>query len=1145
MHRGNYALANGAIPSNSISPSSSLRKDSDRKHIVRPEAQSLSDGVSSGQGQKPYPFVSYSDYDNTIRPLAHDLKSGKAESINKVAEMMSPMIAQAAAGRQCVLVPVPGHDGTAGYTKDLCEAIGAKLHMKTEDVLTGNRHIALYHAKKNEMKPDGIHIVFRLKRPLSEDIIPIVVDNVLDTGHTAMAAVKALSSSDAIVAVLGNTKRYKDNKEANFVQVDNGLSQKTKEKKRAKAKVKAKKPVRTAKTKVIKKAPRKGNKKDVAPEKEPTANIIRSRSPQMVTVNGEKVTHAHAFESSATPGTWYFTARVGGLQLHPKLMRYADVELLRSGEEEIGKLMQTYYPTKLMPKVSKEAFQSALFLSDGRKIDKFHVFKERDENREDFGKYKMYVEVGNTKLSALMDTASLEAFFDRVVTPAQLVENKLGERLHLASAYQRYELPNPTPLHGIRIFKDTDKIWKVGATIETGATENISMPIGSTDLHSFFETHTATKEQLAAKYLMPIYESRQAHSAISNVQPTIIDGHPSSNMKMKDNMAESVNESIPIQQTNGLQKWSNFQSFFEDFKNRHPGALFLFRKGDFVEAYNQDARALHDKLRLPIVKSSNYTPYIKEKISFPHHDLDLFLAKIIRAGHRVAMIDYPPKELIQSTNNKLKQMNSTKEKPQVRQEEASLTKPKAQSKEKTVNDNVESKVTKSTKEQRDKFTADVVTIAGKNNHNAFVANFGKEVLTSENAKGKEVGLTALNVLRGRVTFQTTDGEKMQLRDFSSRGLDKISKDALEITAIAKIAKDKKAAELSGKVTEMNAPKVATQSEQDKFVAAIKALMGSVKSAPLPNFGTKEGVVASSGNKGVSLSRVYNWNDNISFQGTVPGDDSKQVRYYHPKDIRPEFYGYLTKEVKKSLEPQLVTENGKKVTNASLFQSKDDSSKYLFTARLDGVGLHPKVVEPQDVDKYMKSEISVKDMFAKYYPTKMAKQLGQEQFNDLKLTDGRELTKFRVYKQQKEDKPHFGQYMMYAEMGDRRYHATPMTHDQLDAYFDRTMPKGKLAEKVIGEQLHLASAYQKYTLPPVEGIKIAPPHKTSDGSWVISASIDGKGQTPERKFAGDDLYSLFKSKTATRDQLAAKYLNNDIKELLNQPHKIEKKQGLRL
>ena len=46
------------------------------------------------------------------------------------------------------------------------------------------------------------------------------------------------------------------------------------------------------------------------------------------------------------------------------------------------------------------------------------------------------------------------------------------------------------------------------------------------------------------------------------------------------------------------------------------------------------------------------------------------------------------------------------------------------------------------------------------------------------------------------------------------------------------------------------------------------------------------------------------------------------------------------------------------------------------------------------------------------------------------------------------------------MGNKRFHATPLSHDQLDAYFDRTQSKGQIAEKVIGEQLHLKSAYEK-------------------------------------------------------------------------------------
>ena len=1133
MHRGNYAHANGAISTTSLSGRPALSKESDSTTVAPIESATTAIGVN-----KTFPFVSYSDYNNTIRPLAHGLKIGKSDSISKAADLMSPMIAMAAHGRHCVLVPVPGHNGTAGYTKDLCNAIGAKLNIETADVLTGNRHIALYHAKKNEMKPDGIPIVFHLKYPLPENIIPIVVDNVLDTGHTAMAAVKALASENTILAVLGNTQRYKDNKEASFIQLDNGLSKKTKGKKKGKSR----KVLASAKKKSSKKnsVDKNIDKSKITHAENAKVNVIRSHAPQLITINGEKVTHAHAFESSANSGIWYFTARIDGVQLHPKLMRHADIELLQEGKEDIEKLMHHYYPTKLLPKVPKDKFQSDIFLSDGRKIDKFNVFKERNENREDYGKYKMFVETDGQKLSVLMDSASLEAYFDRVVTPAQLVEDKLGERLHLATAYRKYELPSPSPISDIRVFKDTDNFWKIAAVIKDTSDKLQPVSVSSTDLHSFFQTHTVTREQLAAKYLMPNYFRMQN----SNINQSInLVNSQSTNMNAKETKTDSVKEPLASRETETKDKWNNFQEFYESMKSRHPGALFLFRRGDFLESYNEDARSIGDALRINVTTPTNLTPYIKDMAYFPHHVLDTYLPRLIRAGYRIAIMDEPPLELLQSTKNKLKVMNSTKEKPQVKQKDASLTTPKAEPKEKTANENVEKNVVKSTKEQRDKFTADIITIAGKNNHNAFVANFGKEVLTSENAKGEEVGLTALNVLRGRVTFQTTDGKKMQLRDFSSRGLDKIFKDALEITAIAKIAKDKKAAEVTGKVTEMNAPKVATQSEQDKFVADVKALMGSMKSVSLPNFGTKEGVVASAGNKGVSLSRVYNWNDNISFQGTVPGDDSKQVRYYHPKDIRPEFYEYLTKEVKKSLEPQLVTENGKKVTNASLFQAKDDSNKYLFTARLDGVGLHPKVVEPQDVDKYMKAEMSVKDMFAKYYPTKMAKQLDQEQFNSLKLTDGRELTKFRVYKQQNEGKPHFGEYLMYAEIGDRRYHATPMSHDQLDAYFDKTMPKGKLAEKVIGEQLHLASAYSKYILPPVEGLSVAT-RKTTNGDWVISASIEGKGETQEKKMTGDDLYSLFRAKSATKSQLAAKYLSEDIKELTERSHKVELRQGMK-
>ena len=61
---------------------------------------------------------------------------------------------------------------------------------------------------------------------------------------------------------------------------------------------------------------------------------------------------------------------------------------------------------------------------------------------------------------------------------------------------------------------------------------------------------------------------------------------------------------------------------------------------------------------------------------------------------------------------------------------------------------------------------------------------------------------------------------------------------------------------------------ATSAQQQKFIDDIKAAMGTTRMVVLPDFGTQKGVVAGTGeDKGISLSRVYAWNDNISFAGS--------------------------------------------------------------------------------------------------------------------------------------------------------------------------------------------------------------------------------------------------------------------------------------
>lgn len=545
---------------------------------------------------------------------------------------------------------------------------------------------------------------------------------------------------------------------------------------------------------------------------------------------------------------------------------------------------------------------------------------------------------------------------------------------------------------------------------------------------------------------------------------------------------------------------------YDSMKAKHPDAMLLFRSGDFYMIYRDDAVKVSKILDLALTQKAKGI----DMISFSHHALDTYLPKLIRAGERVAICD----QLEIPRKEKVEQTKTTK-----------------------------AEVSDNAKELRDDLASKIVETVGKNNHHAFVLSLSDKALKVETSKGAQTELAKMQVLRGRVTFTDSEGNKLQLRDLKASTIQQLT-ETLPSIAQTYLEGMKSKEAFSQPANQSVSPHTATTEQQQRFIDDIKVAMGSSKMIVLPDFCTKKGVVAGTDeDKGISLNRVYAWNDNVSFAGSVPGDDANKRRYYHPENIHPEFYDYLIGEVKRAVAPQLITENGQKVTSANMFESPKQEGKYFFYARLDGVGLHPKAVKEADVEAFMKQEISVKDMFAKYYPTKMAKQLSKEDFDNTKLSDGRELTTFRVYKQRNEDKPHFGEYLLYAEMGDKRFHATPLTHDQLDMYFDRTQSKGQLAEKVISEQLHLKSAYEKYKLPeniPTPEIRI---RKVPEGAWLISANLGDKGQTPEKKLSNNDLYSLFKSKTATKEQLGAKYLMEDIKEL-SQSHLVSRTQGLK-
>ena len=78
---------------------------------------------------------------------------------------------------------------------------------------------------------------------------------------------------------------------------------------------------------------------------------------------------------------------------------------------------------------------------------------------------------------------------------------------------------------------------------------------------------------------------------------------------------------------------------YNTIKAKYPGALLLFRVGDFYETFGQDAVKASGILGIVLTKRGNGSGTHTELAGFPHHSLDTYLPKLVRAGQRVAICD--------------------------------------------------------------------------------------------------------------------------------------------------------------------------------------------------------------------------------------------------------------------------------------------------------------------------------------------------------------------------------------------------------------------------------------------------------------------------------------------------------------------------
>lgn len=78
---------------------------------------------------------------------------------------------------------------------------------------------------------------------------------------------------------------------------------------------------------------------------------------------------------------------------------------------------------------------------------------------------------------------------------------------------------------------------------------------------------------------------------------------------------------------------------YVEIKKEHPDAILLFRVGDFYETFSDDAIAASEILGITLTRRANGAAHFVELAGFPHHALDTYLPKLVRAGRRVAICD--------------------------------------------------------------------------------------------------------------------------------------------------------------------------------------------------------------------------------------------------------------------------------------------------------------------------------------------------------------------------------------------------------------------------------------------------------------------------------------------------------------------------
>ncbi len=154
------------------------------------------------------------------------------------------------------------------------------------------------------------------------------------------------------------------------------------------------------------------------------------------------------------------------------------------------------------------------------------------------------------------------------------------------------------------------------------------------------QTKRSVSPEVEGTQLHEEQEHREYHEKIDRQQQ-------SPEQKEKERREEKAKEEATKQETKAVATLvvPPILTQYGELKGKHPDAMLLFRVGDFYEAYMEDAQKASKILSLTLEKSKDKQGLDGkplESIAFPHHALDSYLPKLIRAGERIAICDTLP-----------------------------------------------------------------------------------------------------------------------------------------------------------------------------------------------------------------------------------------------------------------------------------------------------------------------------------------------------------------------------------------------------------------------------------------------------------------------------------------------------------------------